>query len=332
MTNPRPLHPVPEAPRTSWTATELMALEFPPPVWAVPGIVSEGVNLLAGPPKVGKSWLSLGLAVSVASGGQAFGSIDVEPGPVLYLALEDTPRRLQARMRRVLDGDQPPTGLTFATDSPTLPAGGEDRIGEWIEANPGARMVVIDVFAKVRGQAPPSVQAYDADYAAVGRAKRIADTYGLAVVLVHHVRKAGSEDFLAEVSGTNGIAGAADAVLVLKRARGEADAALHVTGRDIDETEYALSFEPGAGRWRLLDGPAHEHFLADTRAQIARLVRDQPGMKPKQIADALNLQIGNVRVTCRRMADDRQIRSDKAGQYYPIDNAQPAPHPQLLSP
>src|SRR5690606_36472772 len=90
--------------RTAWTADELMTIEFPEPTWAVPGILAEGVNLLAGPPKVGKSWLSLGLGLSVAAGRTAFGSIEVEGGPVLYLALEDTPRRLQTRMRKILNG------------------------------------------------------------------------------------------------------------------------------------------------------------------------------------------------------------------------------------
>jgi hypothetical protein len=89
-------------------------------------------------------------------------------------------------------------------------------------------------------------------------------TSDLAVVLVHHVRKAGSEDFLTEVSGTNGIAGAADATLVLKRARGQADGILHVTGRDVDEAEYALSFQPASGAWHLLDGPVTDHTVSDT--------------------------------------------------------------------
>ena len=137
-------------------------------------------------------------------------------------------------------------------------------------------MVIIDVFAKMRGASAPGMSAYDADYAAVGRAKKVADDYGVAVVLVHHVRKAGSDDFLAEVSGTNGLAGAADATLVLKRARGQADGVLHVTGRDVDEAEYALAFDPGAGAWRLLDGPAEDHAIGDTRAAILRWLRARP--------------------------------------------------------
>src|SRR4051812_16264722 len=79
--------PPPPRPRTAWTADQLMATEFPEPKWAVPGLLSEGVNLLAGPPKVGKSWMSLGLGLAVASGSRAFDSMPVDGGPVLYLAL-----------------------------------------------------------------------------------------------------------------------------------------------------------------------------------------------------------------------------------------------------
>ncbi|WP_344841921.1 AAA family ATPase [Nonomuraea dietziae] len=124
----------------------------------------------------------------------------------------------------------------------------------------GAHLVVIDVFAKVRGTTPPGLSAYDADYAAMGYAKRLADTFGVAVVLVHHVRKMGSDDFLEQVSGTNGLAGAADSTLVLKRARGTADGVLH-PARDVEEDERALSFQPDTGTWHLLDGPADEHAL-----------------------------------------------------------------------
>ncbi|NJP98671.1 AAA family ATPase [Nonomuraea sp. FMUSA5-5] len=301
--------------RTSWTADELMAMTFPEPRWAVPGIIAEGLSLLAGPPKVGKSWLSLGLGIAVASGAKALEAIELEPGPVLYLALEDTARRLQNRMGKILGGQPAPKDLTLATTCPTLPAGGEEAIARWLDRNTNARLVVIDVFAKIRGITPPGLSAYDADYAAMSRAKRLADTYGVAVVLIHHVRKMASEDFLSEVSGTNGLAGAADATLVLKRARGTADGVLHVTGRDVEEAEYAMAFQPAAGLWHLLDGPPEDHTLSDTRAAIARHVRANPNSTPKAIADATGLSHENVRKTCQRMNADGQLCVNATGHY-----------------
>jgi hypothetical protein len=126
----------------------------------------------------------------------------------------------------------------------------------------------LDVFAKVRGPVPAGMAPYDADYAAVTRAKRVADNYGVALVVVHHVREAGSDDFLQEVSGTNGIAGAADATLVLKRPRGEADGVLFLTGRDVEEAEHALAFDANTGHWRTLDAkPVDEYALGETRSR-----------------------------------------------------------------
>lgn len=317
----RALEPVPAPPRTAWNAAELMGMAFAQPRWAVPGIICEGVTLLAGPPKVGKSWMALALGLDIAAGRPALGSIPTEAGPVLYLALEDTPRRLQSRIRTVLGGEPAPAGLTVGISCPPMPAGGDAYLADWLEAHPDARLVVIDVFAKVRGNPPPGVAAYDADYMAMSRIKRVADHYGVAIVLVHHVRKAAAEDFLATVSGTNGLAGAADAVLVLERARAQADGVLHVTGRDVDETDYALSFDATAGAWHVLDGPAADYMLRDTRALVLRYLRDYPGHKPKQIADALRLDPAAVRQTCRRMATDRQLTATPNGEYRPAGDA-----------
>jgi hypothetical protein len=313
---------------TAWTAADLMAAQFPPPKWAVPGIVAEGVTLLAGPPKVGKSWLSLGLGLSIASGMPALGTVPVDDGPVLYLALEDTPRRLQTRMRKMLDGFAAPNSLTLATTCPPLPQGGDIAIAGWLDRNPTARLVVIDVFAKMRGAPPAGLSAYDADYSAVGRVKKLADHYGIAVILVHHVRKASSDDFLQEVSGTNGLAGAADATLVLKRARNQADALLCITGRDVEETEHAMTFEPQTGSWLLLEGPAHEHTLSDTRTTILRHLRQHPGTTPKTLATALGLTHDTAKKTCARMADDGQLTTDGTGRYYaPLTTTTTEPAP-----
>ncbi len=327
--------------RTSWTAAELMAASFPEPRWAVPGVICEGVNILAGPPKVGKSWMGFGLGLAVASGGKAFDAIPVTAGPVLYLALEDTPRRLQSRMRKMLAGQPAPAGLTVATECPPLPEGGTQAITGWLRRSRDARLVVIDVLAKIRGRSAAGLSAYESDYAAIGHAKAIADEYGVAIVLVHHVRKAASEDYLSEVSGTNGLAGAADATLVLKRQRGQADAMLYVTGRDVDESEYALRFVADSGAWCLMDGPAADYALTDTRAAILRYLRDNPGATPKAITEATGLNADNVKKTCQRMAADGQLIADAAGRYRPaattgdtgtVPGVPGVPEPPLTSP
>lgn len=304
--------------RTLWSAVDLLAHEFPEPRWAVPGIIPEGLTLLAGPPKVGKSWLSLNLATSVAAGKPALGSVDVEPGHVLYLALEDTPRRLQRRLDTVLASNPPPEQLGFAVEWPPMPSGGADLLHKTLAAKPDTRLVVVDVLAKVRGSSDTRGSMYDADYAAMGHLKTLADTHNVAIVVIHHVRKSGSEDFLETISGTNGLAGAADTITVLRRARNAADATLHITGRDVEETEYALTFNPMTGAWSLLDGPAADYTLGDTRRQILELLRtSRTPLRPAEIAARLTLRPDTVRQTCSRMAKAGQLTTDGAGHYAP---------------
>ncbi len=318
MTAQRALAPVPNPParRTRWTDAELMREEFPPPKWAVPGLLAEGLNLLAGAPKLGKSWLSLGLAAAIANGDPALGSIDVERGPVLYCALEDTGRRLQRRRRQMLaSGGRAAPLLTLETACPTMTAGGEEVLIEWLEENPSARLVIIDTYEKMRGNDAPGQSAYTGDYAAAGRFKRLADHYSVPFLLIHHVRKQGAEDWQNLVSGTAGLTGAVDATLVLERGRGQADGVLHVTGRDVEETDYAMTFDAHAGSWTKLDGPASDHTVSDTRADILRLLRDHGPLKPARIAESLGLVPNTARQTCKRMSDAGQLRVAKDGSY-----------------
>jgi hypothetical protein len=105
--------------RVAWTAKELLSMDLAEPTWAVPGLIPTGVTLLVGPPKIGKSWMGLGISVAVATGGKALGKIEVDPGEVLYLALEDTARRLKSRLRMMLPRDNPgPETLTLAIECP----------------------------------------------------------------------------------------------------------------------------------------------------------------------------------------------------------------------
>lgn len=304
-----------------WTADVLMRTEFPPPKMAVPGLICEGLNVLAGPPKVGKSWLTYGLALAVAAGGQALGNgAPVTAGSVLMLALEDTGRRLQERLDKLLPENTPaPSNLHLVTECETLPSGGAARICAWLESHTDARLVIIDVLQRIRGAVPGSKNAYEADYAAMSQLKKIADHYSVAVIAVTHTRKMTSGDFLSDVSGTNGIAGAADATLVLRRSRGEADAELNITGRDVEEATYAMRFTPETGAWQMIKGPAIDHLVGGTRAAILKYLRERPGDGPGKIAFGTDVKLANVKQTLGRMVRDGQLTTNGRGCYYAAD-------------
>lgn len=310
------IHAVTARPQ-SWTGAELLAQTFQPPRWAVEGLIPEGVTLLAGPPKIGKSWLALGLCVSVAAGAKALGSIGTVQGSALYLALEDTPRRLQSRLRQVLGNDAPPDGLTLAVQWPVLSSGGAELLAEWLEDHPEARLIVVDVFERIRGQVPPNTSAYTADYFAVRRVKELADRFGVAIVLIHHNRKVKSDDFLNEISGTLGLSGAADTIAGLDRSRGEHDGIFKITGRDVEENEYAMKFAADRGAWQLL-GLAGDYALTDTRRQLLACLRSrEAGATPKQLADATGLDHETVKKNLQRMTKDNQVSTNGHGKYYP---------------
>jgi len=116
------------------------------------------------------------------------------------------------------------------------------------------------------------------------------------------------------VSGTHGLTGASDAILVFARTRESSEAVLHITGRDVEEARYSLSF--AGGRWTLLDTPASDLDLTDERRRLVHLLRDQGPMRPKQVADALGIEHENAKKLCRRAADGKHVETDGNGYYF----------------
>jgi hypothetical protein len=301
--------------QTMFTAAELMEMDLPPVKWVVPGILPEGVTLLAGKPKLGKSWLGFGVAVGVASGGVVLGTKRVEQGEALYLALEDNQRRLQKRLGKLLSGEGAPEGLHISTTWPRVDEGGEEALEGWIAVRPNARLVVVDVLKRVRPRTSRFQSVYDADYESLEALHALADRHGIAVLCIHHLRKAGADDPLDEISGSTGLSGAADGVLLLKRDRGRGDAYLHVDGRDIEEpAELALTWNPNTACWTLA-GDADEFRLSRERAEILRRLEEHgEPMTPTEVADTLGKSINSVKQRLWRMSKDGQV-SAADGRY-----------------
>ena len=307
---PEPGDPVPE----TFTAAGLMVLELPPLQWVVPDLLPEGVTVLGGKPKMGKSWLALGLGIAVASGGVALGTKPVQRGEVLYLALEDNPRRLQKRLGKLLDGGGAPPGLHIATDWPRMDEGGGQILEDWLKEHPEARLVVVDILKKVRPRLGANRNVYEADYEALEAMQRLAGEYGVGILVVHHLRKMGASDPLDELSGSTGLSGGADGILVLKRDRGRADAYLHVTGREIEEeAELALKWDANLASWSLA-GDAEDYRVSEERRTILNVLRKSPEpMTPKEVAEALGKTSNTIKQRLWRMSKDGQLVSVEGG-------------------
>lgn len=318
---------------------ELMATEFQPIEYVVTGILPEGLTILAAPPKVGKSWLVLDLAYQLAIGGQALGAIPVDrPRPVLYLALEDSPRRLQDRLRQ-LNADEIAADLYFETTANPATVLADVR-AFMAEHADNAPVVIVDTLGKIAPVAASGESDYQRDYRVGGALKAVADSVsGGSIIVVHHTRKAAAEDFLDTVSGTQGLAGSADSILVLRRDRNEARGSLSVTSRDAVEGEYAV-IKDGV-RWTLAAGDltsaavalAAERAKAGLGANSAAIIdyvnAHPEGVRAPEIALALGLNVDTVKHTLQRAAKAERISTSHRGLYVP---AMPLSHVSLVSP
>lgn len=240
----------PKAALRTVSARELQLKDIPPVRFAVKGLIPAGLSILASPPKYGKSWLVLDLCLSVAAGKRFLGFSTNRSG-CLYLALEDSERRLKTRMDKLLYSRPAPEGFYFATEAQALDNGLLDALEAFLAAHGDVRLIVLDTYQRIRGAAQGREGAYSADYRETGALKAFADRHNVALLLVHHLRKMRDDgDPFAMISGTTGISGAADTMLVLiKENRSDSSAKLSVVGRDVESLDAVLRFDRETCRW-----------------------------------------------------------------------------------
>jgi hypothetical protein len=255
------------------TAAQLQTKQFKPVRIILPDLIPEGVTLLAGKPKVGKSWLAYDVCLAAADETR-FVLGDKKPvhGDVLYLPLEDNQRRLKKRLDKILQGASAPERLHLHTEWKRMDQGGLEDLEAWITSVDDPRLIWIDTLAKLRALPRPGEPPYAADYRAIEGVQKLAGKYGVGVVFNTHLRKMASEDdAFDEVSGTLGLTGAADTIIVMKRHCGMVK--IHVRGRDIEEGEFAAEFNRTTCRWRIVGG-ADETFRSQERQAIIAALKD----------------------------------------------------------
>lgn len=266
---------------------ELRREEFAPIRYVVPGYIAEGCTLLAGRPKLGKSWLALEVGYAVASGGECLGGIVCDQGHVLYLALEDNKRRLQRRMDKMAGAFAKdwPAAFEYATEWPRANEGGLDYIRDWILSKKNPRLVIVDVLAMFKPVRGDKESLYEADYLSIKGLQALAGEFGIAIVIVHHTRKGAVEsDPFEKVSGTLGLSGAADTTIILDRDSN--GATIYGRGRDVEEIESAVIFDKVSCRWHV-QGRADDVRRTDERGGVLEALQDaDEPMSPGEIAIA----------------------------------------------
>jgi len=288
--------------RTTWDAAELLAAQFPEPEWIIPDLLPLGVlAVLAGRPKLGKSWLSLQWALAAGRGAPIFDR-RAKRAKVLYIALEDNARRIQGRMKDQLAHDPfgyPAGALTFRFNWPDLRAGGLGNL-EIAIAEDGYQFVIIDTLSRAAKFRQREVEEATE---VVGGLQRLALEFGATILLIEHHRKQASDvtDVIDDVSGSTGKTATADTILGLYRKRMETVATLKATGRDQDETEVALRWDKERYIWEYL-GAADEVAKTEGRQEILDALHDFQGKAPvTKLADYLGKDKGYISRELARM-------------------------------
>jgi DNA-binding transcriptional ArsR family regulator len=299
------------------TARELLTRDFPEPVWAIPGLLPVGLCILGGRPKVGKSWLALQIAQAIATGGRVLGR-KVQPGAVLYLALEDSPRRLKNRMTlqgwtasHAGDADFMTLG-EFLQQIGDLGGAGVSSLISQIRARK-YRLIVIDTLSRsIRGdQNDPDMMT-----SALSPLQAVALECNAVIIVIDHHRKMslGETDPILDNSGSIGKTGTADTIWGLYKEQGKAGAVLHVTGRDIDEERLKLTFDHDTGCWQH-EGNADELKITEAKKEILDALARMKKGGVRAIAKAIGKDPGNVSRQLKDLLNDGKVTLSDNGNY-----------------
>ena len=280
----------------------LMDRPLEPPNFVVDTLISQGLHILAGSPKVGKSWLALWLAVTVAKGEPVW-NMTTKQGTTLYLCLEDSVLRIQNRLFEITE--DAPDSVHFCTECAHIGQGLEEQVDAFIAAHPDTVLVIIDTLQMVR---PIHDATYANDYRDLSVLKRLADKHGIAILLIHHLRKEKAEDVFHRISGTTAISGAVDSSFTLvEEKRGSGRARLTCVGRDIEYRELELR-RGEENVWELVsDSRTQPELLGDRIIYLlSELMRDRTEFigTPTELSERID-PVGAERISPKKVS--RQI-------------------------
>ena len=328
----------------------LMSLPLKPLNFVVDTLLSQGLHILAGSPKVGKSWLALWLSVMVAKDEPVWG-MPVKQGTTLYLCLEDSTLRIQNRLFEITE--DAPANVHFTTQSDILGKGLEEQLCTFLTEHPDTVLVIIDTLQMIRGTNYDNT--YANDYCDLSALKRIADAHGIAILLIHHLRKETADDVFSRISGTTAISGAVDSSFTLvEERRGSGKAKLSCIGRDIEYRELTLE-RNGENVWEMVgDSRTQPELLGDRIVYLlSELMRDRSefigtptelsaqidpagseGITPKKVSRLILQSVDTLREigisavvrrsNGKRLIELRRAESDDAQDTQAVDPIDPA--------
>ena len=309
MADPHYLHTV--------SMTELYQTSYKsrPPI--IGGLLYGGAYILAGAPKIGKSFLVAQIAYHVSTG-KALWGCEVHPGTVLYLALEDDFQRIQSRMF-MMYGVNDTDRLHFATAAGKIGNGLDEQLENFVLEHHDTKLIIIDTMQKIR-EVGGEAYSYASDYEIIGRLKQFADKHCICVLTVHHTRKQPAGDSFEMISGTTGLLGCADGSLLMqKKKRTALEATIDVVGRDQQDQILYLKKDADTQIWNLekVENELHKEPPDHTLESVSRLVSaEQPVWtgSPSELADAVHAGMAAnalskyLNVKSGRLLDEYRVR------------------------
>ena len=309
MSDPAYLHTV--------TLDELMDNVFEGKFAVIENLLYTGAYILAGAPKIGKSFLVAQIAHHVSTGQDLWG-YKVHQGTVLYLALEDDESRLQSRMFRMF-GVEGTSSLHFATNAKMIGSGLDEQLEKFFREHSDTKLIIVDTLQKVREVVNDSY-SYSSDYEVIGKLKQFADRYGVCVLIVHHTRKQPAGDSFEMISGTTGLLGCADgALLMQKEKRTDSKATLEVVGRDQPDQRLYLSKDQENLIWSLdhAENELWKQTPDPVLEAVAKIVsadnREWEG-SPTELAQAIQTDMAvnrltkHLNVNASRLLEEHQVK------------------------
>lgn len=235
------------------SAKDLLELDIPPAEFVVKGLIPKGLTVIGAPAKSFKSFMALQMSIAVSKGHDFMG-FSVDPGGVLYLDLESTRRRPKNRLQLILNGEEAPENLYILTQIDSLDGCFELDLKSILMEHPEIKLIIVDVFKKIRPPKRGNSDPYERDYEDYGYMKQLADELNVAIILITHTTKMKHpDDPFNELIGSAGVMGSIDAAIVLKKdKRQDSTAKIFITGRDLEEQCYEAEFDKKLFKWKML--------------------------------------------------------------------------------
>lgn len=293
----------------SISISKVMATKYKKIKWAVEGIIPEGLTVLAGRPKFGKSWLMLGLGYAVATGTIAWQYGKTVPGNVYYLALEDSERRIQDRVLS-MEGyfDTYPENFHIFTEFPRIGDGFIDEIDRLIAGDKNPGLIIVDTLQKIRPlSGKGNKNLYQSEYEDYEMLQRLAIQRGVPIIAVHHTRKQRSKKEITnpmdEISGSSGIQGVADTLIVCTRDGNKG--MMHVTGREVDEQSYPMEFIKFNMTWKLSE--PEEKQIDIGPMILTDWFRTRDRITAKEAAEIFKISLATAKRKLKDLADSGKL-------------------------